>query len=231
MKLTYLLLTLSVALQSYAQDEALAPAQTTPPKRNPYGYGTRVDPPPARQAETEDPEETKALQEAMGKFLSTMMSGAGYGGEVASGDDMSSPTYGNGGAQPIGAGDLNSPYKIVPPFQKWFNHCSNKLGYGNCRFENFGIMGDSSHRARRSCHNAGEAIDVGPITCSSGRSIRPKSTEFFRFAQCMAQDTQNELQVIYFQAQGPNMIQKSDHSGHMHIQLKNCRMVYGGGGG
>jgi hypothetical protein len=88
-------------------------------------------------------------------------------------------------------------------------------------------MGDKNHQARRSCHNAGEAIDVGPITCSGAQSFQSNSPQFFEIAKCLANDSNNELQVIFHKAEGPGMIRKSDHVGHMHVQLRHCNMVYG----
>ncbi|MEL4403158.1 hypothetical protein AAEJ42_23330, partial [Shewanella algae] len=80
---------------------------------------------------------------------------------------------------------------------------------GDCRFENMGIIGDAAHRARRSCHNSGQAIDVGTVTCSGGQKLTTDSAKYFNLANCMANDSNNELQVIFYKASGPNMIQRS----------------------
>lgn len=123
--------------------------------------------------------------------------------------------------------DLNTPFKILPPFRKYYDGCITKAGLGTCRFVNLGIKGDASHQARRSCHNSAQAIDVGPLTCSNGRKIIASDPEFYEVAKCMANETNDELQVIFYKKEGPNMMQKSDHNNHMHIQLKNCSMIYG----
>ena len=129
--------------------------------------------------------------------------------------------------RPTGTADLTSPLAILGPFKKYFDGCTSTAGLGNCKFVNLGVKGDAAHRARRSCHNSSQAIDVGPLTCSSGRKILASDPKYFDVAKCMANQTNNELQVIFYKSDGGNMIQKSDHNNHMHIQLKNCRMVFG----
>lgn len=182
-------------------------------------------------AQEKQDQDSQALMDAFGKIMSGLGLGGSPTGERSefanSGDDGG--YSGSSGMTPIGPNDLNAPYKIVPPFRKWFEKCTKGMGLGECRFENMGIKGDPSHQARRSCHNSLQAIDVGTITCSGGQKISPKDSRFFDIAYCMANDSQNELQVIFHKASGPNMIQKSDHSGHMHVQLKGCAMVYGSG--
>lgn len=123
--------------------------------------------------------------------------------------------------------DLGSPFKILAPFRTYYDGCITKAGLGTCRFVNLGIKGDASHQKRKSCHNSAQAIDVGPLTCSNGRKIIASDPEFFEVAKCMANETNDELQVIFYKKEGPNMMQKSDHNNHMHIQLKNCSMIYG----
>lgn len=141
--------------------------------------------------------------------------------------------FGGGGADagwsgpPVGASELSGGQTIVEPFKRNFDRCAQEIGLGVCKFENMGIMGDASHRARRSCHNGGEAIDVGPLTCTGAKAIPSNHPKFFDMAKCLANNSNNELQVIFHRAEGPNMIQKSDHVGHMHVQIKNCRMIYG----
>jgi len=129
--------------------------------------------------------------------------------------------------RPIASSDLNSPFRILAPFRKYFDGCIQKAGLGSCRFVNLGIKGDASHQRRRSCHNSAQAIDVGPLTCSTGGQILASDPRYFEVAKCMANDTNNELQVIFYKSEGPNMIRKSDHNNHMHIQLKNCAMTFG----
>ena len=148
--------------------------------------------------------------------------------EVAGPGEGNFTAHGGGDGKPVQASQLSGSAKIIKPFQYWFDKCSADLGMGSCKFINMGIEPDAAHRARRSCHNSGEAIDVGPLTCSNGSS-KPGDEQFLKMADCMANSTNNVLQVIYFRSTGGNMIQKSDHTNHMHIQLKNCAMVYGGG--
>ena len=123
--------------------------------------------------------------------------------------------------------DLGSPFKILVPFKKYFDPCTAGAGLGSCRFVNLGIKGDASHQQRRSCHNSSQAIDVGPLTCAGGRKVLPSDPRYFEVAKCMANRTNNDLEVIFYKTEGPNMKQKSDHNNHMHIQLKNCSMIYG----
>lgn len=175
-------------------------------------------------------QERMALMQAFMTFLGSMFGNKNNSNpELASGGG----DFGGGGASggwsgpPVGAYELSGGQSIVEPFQRNFDRCSQELGLGSCKFENLGIMGDASHRARRSCHNAGEAIDVGPLTCSGTQAIPSNHPKFFAMAKCLANNSNNELQVIFYRAEGPNMIQKSDHVGHMHVQIKNCRMIYG----
>lgn len=192
---------------------------------------------PAQHNSQSHAAEAQALMNAFGMALRSMgagQAGLNYGGykgrsEIAnpSGDEGMSYRSNSGTLTPVSPSDLSGMRKIIPPFQKWFSACTKGLGLGDCRFENMGIMGDAAHRARRSCHNSGEAIDVGTVTCSGGQKITTDSAQFFSLANCMANDSKDELQVIFYKATGPNMIQKSDHNKHMHIQLKNCAMVYG----
>lgn len=123
--------------------------------------------------------------------------------------------------------DLTSPYRIVGSFRKYYDRCISKARLGTCRFVNLGIKGDASHKKRRSCHNVSQAIDVGPLICSNGRRILASDPQFFEVAKCMANDSNDELEVIFYKTEGLNMKKRSDHNNHMHIQLKNCSMSYG----
>lgn len=157
-------------------------------------------------------------------------SSCGGSSEIAcAGDDTresySTDSFAN--VRPTGTSDLTSPFKILGPFKKYFDGCIEKAGLGTCRFVNLGVKGDASHQKRRSCHNSAQAIDVGPLTCSSGRKILASDPKYFEVAKCMANQANNELQVIFYKSEGSNMIQKSDHNNHMHIQIKNCSMVFG----
>ncbi len=146
-------------------------------------------------------------------------------GDDGAPESYSADSFGN--ARPTAPSDLTTPFKILGPFKKYFDTCTSKARLGTCKFVNLGIKGDASHRARRSCHNSAQAIDVGPLTCSSGRRVLASDPLYFEVAKCMANDTNNELQVIFYKKDGQNMIQKSDHNNHMHIQIKSCSMVYG----
>lgn len=153
----------------------------------------------------------------------------------------SAETAGSGGSATTKSPDgssaaVKSPeqlqgYPIVAPFKENFNKCTGKANMGtNCKFEDLGIMGDASHQARRSCHNVGEAIDVGYIECA-GQKIQPSDKKYEEFVKCFADDTNGVTNDIFHKKAGQNTIQKSDHVKHVHIQLKNCRMVTGSGGG
>lgn len=208
-----------------------AATQTGPPQ--PIQY---VQPKPSHSHESQGlPTELLAiLQSIFG------MGASGSGGRSSScagvreiacpSDDGGPETYSPdsfGNARPTATSDLTTPFKILGPFKKYFDSCTGKAGLGSCKFVNLGIKGDASHRARRSCHNSAQAIDVGPLTCSSGRRVLASDPLYFEVAKCMANDTGDELQVIFYKKEGQNMIQKSDHNNHMHIQIKRCSMVYG----
>jgi len=183
--------------------------------------------PVSPQQQEQDKQESQALMNAFQQVMNALMGGgrSEFADSGHSGHHGADGHGGGGGSTPVSPNDLNGPYRINPPFRKYFNECTKK--YGDCKFENWGIMGDAAHRARRSCHNAGEAIDVGPITCSSARKFDAKSEEFYQIAKCMAHNSNNELEVIFYKGEGRNMKRQSDHSGHMHIQLKNCNMIFG----
>lgn len=229
----------------------VTPGITSEPVQIVSGHTIDVSTPDKKSVATRDipdvpNDDYAALRSAFGALLGSLGGQSGYSSgyqsdypdaykgdylgrsEIAdpsgdSGANYSSPS----GLTPVSAAELSGMRKIIPPFQKWFGTCTEKLGLGTCRFENLGIMGDAAHRARRSCHNSGQAIDVGTVTCSGGQKLIPSSDRFFNLANCMANDSKNELQVVFYKATGPNMIKKSDHLNHMHIQLKNCAMVYG----
>lgn len=141
--------------------------------------------------------------------------------------DESYSTDSMANVRPSATSELKGPFKIMGPFKKYFDGCVEKAGLGLCRFVNLGVKGDASHQQRRSCHNSAQAIDVGPLTCSSGRKILASDPAYFAVASCMANQTNDELQVIFYKTEGRNMLKKSDHNSHMHIQLKNCAMTFG----
>lgn len=158
------------------------------------------------------------------------------GGERMAITDGSGATTGYGGVD-VSPGNLNANSArghapIVEPFKNYFQRCTEKLGLGTCSFKNLGVWGDAAHRARRSCHNSGEAIDVGlPFNCSNGGSFNANDPRAMEVAKCMAADSDERFGVI-FKDQTPvrNMFpggQRGAHNGHMHIQLKNCRNVTG----
>ncbi len=113
-------------------------------------------------------------------------------------------------------------------FLEKFEECTVAVGIGSgCLFQNWGIVGDSDHASRASCHNAGEAIDVGPITCG-GKTYTPKDSKFQDMIRCFAKDEKQRFQVITsVLPAGHNIMRKGDHEGHMHIQLKCCNMAKG----
>ena len=218
---------------SYSAAQEPAVAQTGPPK--PIQYNVQ----PVKSAHSH---ESQGLPTELLAILQSIFGSgtSGSGGrssacmgvrEIVCPDDDGGPeTYSPdsfGNARPTATSDLTTPFKILGPFKKYFDSCTGKAGLGSCKFVNLGIKGDASHRARRSCHNSAQAIDVGPLTCSSGRRVLASDPLYFEVAKCMANDTNNELQVIFYKKDGQNMIQKSDHNNHMHIQIKSCSMVYG----
>lgn len=206
-------------------------APTTTPQPTQY-FVTPPTPPQANPSHNLPAELLAILQSVFGKGRSSVVSQ-----NCVTGREFACPGYESGpesyspesfaNARPTATSDLTTPFKILGPFKKYFDTCTSKAGLGSCKFINLGIKGDASHRARRSCHNSAQAIDVGPLTCSSGKKVLASDPLYFEVAKCMANDTNNELQVIFYKNEGPNMMQKSDHNNHMHIQLKNCSMVYG----
>lgn len=129
------------------------------------------------------------------------------------------------------AKDAKGDYRIYRVgFREKFDECTKEVGIGtDCQFQNWGIEGDSGHAARRSCHNAGEAIDVGPITCGSTK-YTPKDPKFQAMIRCFAEDKQDRFQVITsVMTAGGNIMHdgSGQHAGHMHIQLKFCNMIAG----
>ncbi len=200
--------------------------------------------PPTKPLSTTPPkprgEELKKILDALGVMMAPKNSATGTepyptGYNEFAGSSYGEPVYTGSGAHPISAMNIGGSPPIAQTFQKYFNVCTTLVGLGQCNFVNLGIWGDQAHQQRQSCHNVGEAIDVGPLTCSGGQAsgtINPDNPRFYDMVKCMAQQTNNELETIFHLSEGPpNMIQKSDHSGHVHIQLKNCRMVRGNGSG
>jgi hypothetical protein len=122
---------------------------------------------------------------------------------------------------------------IVDPFKIAFPQCTEQVGLGQCTYVPLGIWGDQAHRARQSCHNAGEAIDVGlPFQCTNGGRIEAKDPRAMAVARCFANNQGGKFGVIFQDVRdGPNMFPggtRGAHNGHMHIQLRFCRMITGG---
>lgn len=155
-----------------------------------------------------------------------------YGGGSSSGGGSSGGGSSGGGAPdntPTASRAINGRHPIVGPFKEEFDKCLNKVGLSpSCKFENWGIMGDKAHQRRRSCHNTGEAIDVGPIHCD-GAKYDSKHPKFLEMAKCMANNSGEKFKVLFHTAHPPNLRYAPNHTGHMHIQLKTCVPKYGGG--
>lgn len=82
-----------------------------------------------------------------------------------------------------------------------------------CSYVSWGIWGDKAHRARKSCHNSGEAIDIHAIRCG-GRTFAAGSARFNQYVGCM----RGSFKVIFGSGR---------HKNHAHIQLRGCRKVGG----
>jgi hypothetical protein len=163
-------------------------------------------------------------------LLFIYLAATGVGKDAVAAETLSGapePARGQGASESmVYAQDLKSGHKILEPFKENFDKCTNKTGLGRCKFKNMGIDGDDAHKARASCHNSGEAIDVGDLECDASR-YDASSEKFFEVAKCMAHDTEKKLEVIFHKAEGENMKVVPGHEKHMHIQLKNCNMVTG----
>jgi hypothetical protein len=168
--------------------------------------------------------------------LSSMM---GAPGAYMGGDRIASGGYGGGpGGQPAGpyttadqvsAMSNRGTAAVVEPVKKWLPYCTQKIGLGNCTFRNDGIWGDASHMARRSCHNIGQAWDIGlPLNCSGdngNRKVMPDNAKAMELAHCLADDTGNTFGVIFQDVKAHNMFpsyQRGNHYWHIHVQLKTC---------
>jgi hypothetical protein len=167
----------------------------------------------------------------LSSFIAIAFTSQSFGERTANGGS-------GGGNGSVASGATDAPFKtaeqleqrpITEPFKKHFDQCTRRANMGTgCRFQDKGIMGDKDHQARASCHNVGEAIDIGIIECA-GQQIKPDSQHFCDFVKCFADETGGETSTIFARPCGNGNKVKSDHSGHVHIQLKNCRMVAGGG--
>lgn len=147
-------------------------------------------------------------------------------GERTSGGTQGGTQAAEGGnSSPIKDPDQLQNYPVVPKFKENFDKCTAQANMGtDCKFEDLGIIGDKAHAVRPSCHNAGEAIDVGFIECA-GQKIQPDNPKYLEFVKCFADDTNGEMNNIFHEKAGENTIQKADHVKHVHIQLKNCKMI------
>lgn len=173
----------------------------------------------------------------IGGPLSSMM---GAPGAYMGGDRIASGGYGGGnpGGQPAGPYTTSNQVSamsnrgtaaVVEPVKKWLPYCTQKIGLGTCSFRNDGIWGDASHMARRSCHNIGQAWDIGlPLNCSGEngkKQISPDNPKAMELAQCLANDTGNTFGIIFRDVKAHNMFpsyQRGNHYWHIHVQLKTC---------
>lgn len=116
---------------------------------------------------------------------------------------------------------------IVPPFQKWFDVCTEKVGLGICKFKFLGIWGDANHMKRKSCHNSGEALDAGfPFDCTVAGKVVAESSQAMDVAKCLATQTGNAFGIIFRnQTPVPNMSRSSidPHLHHIHVKVRSCR--------
>lgn len=190
----------------------------------------------------QQPRKKDGLQKIMPilNALSQMMGGgapepAYPGGERMAGVDGHGHggAYGYPGSANATAAGLNGTARVEAPFKEYFPRCTRAVGLGECSFKHLGTFGDASHRARYSCHNSGDAIDVGfPFTCG-GRTIQSTDPEAMAVAKCMAGNADNRFKVIFQDRTDPdvpNLIpggKRGQHNGHMHIQLNPCRSVMG----
>lgn len=94
---------------------------------------------------------------------------------------------------------------IMKPFRAAFQSCA-----AGCSYQDWGVWGDRRHRARRSCHNSGSAIDIPSITCK-GKRYAAGSKRFREFTQCM-----NRTSALYV------IFGKGEHKHHAHISLEKC---------
>ncbi len=193
--------------------------------------------PPKLPAQTPKPTEMPQLNPPPGAGAGAPPAGAG--GAPPGGERMAGTDNGGGNSAPNGdpAGSTTNPMSvpsgaaaIVPLVQEYFPKCTNELGYGTCTFKNLGIWGDARHRAGRSCHNSGEAWDIGlPFNCSSGGVIQPDDPKALEIAKCLATKADNKLGIIFKDIPfGPNMFpagKRGMHNGHIHVQLRNCRSI------
>lgn len=156
----------------------------------------------------------------------------GYDREIAGGGEGYAPQgSGISSKSPwISVDDMSDKYPILVKLKKLLPVCFSKLGLENCKFQNLGTIGDSNHDY--SCHNNGNAMDIGAFNCSNGGIITPRVSQspassnsqmYSQIAHCMAGETGNQLAVIYDNESGTNM-EKShkDHSNHMHLETKGC---------
>jgi hypothetical protein len=153
--------------------------------------------------------------------------GSGGGHSHGGGSSYSSGTPNASADSLPGIKTFGKP-NIVDPFKQQFPKCTEAAGLGQCKFVFLGIWGDPAHRARKSCHNTGEAIDVGlPFQCTNGGKIDAQSPKALEVARCMANNAGGQFGVIFQdRREGPNFFPghpPGAHNGHMHIQLRSCR--------
>ncbi len=136
------------------------------------------------------------------------------------------------GLVPVSASELSGRAPIIPLIKKYFDKCVEKAQLGICKFGNLGIYPSHQHLLHNphSCHNSGNAIDIEYLLCQPGGLVKSRDAKFFEVAKCMAHETNNELKVIYRQAEAPNMWpEPRNHSSHMHIESMKCGPSFGAG--
>jgi hypothetical protein len=115
-----------------------------------------------------------------------------------------------------GVEDSSGGPRVMTMFPGVHNQCAPGCGYVS-----WGIWGDARHRAKRSCHNAGDAIDVHAIRC--GGTVSPGGSPKFRaYVDCVLD---HGMGVIFNRPDigKPNR----QHTNHAHFELPNCRFIRG----
>jgi len=102
------------------------------------------------------------------------------------------------GASPKAAGNEFQPIAqlpdskpIVKPLKEGMRLCAE-----NCdAIKNWGITGDAAHKARPSCHNSDEAIDIAAVRCN-GQEMSPEQNadEFKKFVTCMGTEAKKQYE-------------------------------------
>jgi|GEM_PF-5123512 len=153
-----------------------------------------------------------------------------------------SPKASGAGLQQLSELPDNKP--IVKPLKEGMKLCAP----GCDSIRNWGITGDAAHKARPSCHNSDEAIDIAAVGCPNGEmSPTQNKDKFEEFVTCMGTKAKKQYEKErYYGKWWSPLLQLKDavlgdgfkvlydgipqfeskgkgHSGHVHIQLKQCR--------